>query len=177
MASPQKEDGYTAIANEIMDVLIALDIPSSQRQCLLFILRKTYGYNKKRDSISNSQFVRATGLSRRTVIYALQNLEAKRIIIIKRRHKKGGDSDVNIISFNKNYEKWVVQRIAPQYRNVLKRLKENYKNQKEGVVQRKGGSAKNGQKVVQRTENDAEFFAPTILDLGPSCKTLWWNRW
>ena len=47
MANPQKENGYTSIANDIVEALAGIRIPGEARQCLDVILRKTYGWNKK----------------------------------------------------------------------------------------------------------------------------------
>ena len=60
MANPQKENGYTAIANEIMEALCRHRIPGEDRQVLDVIFRKTYGFNKIEDYISLSQFVDMT---------------------------------------------------------------------------------------------------------------------
>ena len=102
MASPQKENGYTPIANDIMDALIAYRIPGEQMKCLLFILRKTYGFNKKRDAISLSQFVDATGLKKPNVVRSLSALLSKMIIgVIKSDNGMG-----HIYEFIKDYDKW-----------------------------------------------------------------------
>lgn len=102
MANPQKEDGYTAIANEIMEALARYRIPGEQRQCLDFILRKTYGYNKKSDAISGSQFVGATGIKKQNVQRALRGLIEKNIVIKKDYQPHP------IYRFNKNYNTWKV---------------------------------------------------------------------
>jgi len=59
---PQKENGYTPIANEIMDALCSHRISGEERQLLDCIIRKTYGWNKKVDEISLSQFMKMTGM-------------------------------------------------------------------------------------------------------------------
>src|SRR3990167_9144794 len=53
--TPQLEDGYIRIANEIVDKLISYRISGEEWQILLVVLRKTYGFHKKEDhtSISN----------------------------------------------------------------------------------------------------------------------------
>ena len=102
MVSPQKENGYTAIANEIMDALIKYRIPGEQRQCLDFIIRKTYGYNKKKDTISNSQFVLATGIKKPAVCRALNGLVDKNIVI------KKDNKYIPTYQFNKDYKSWKV---------------------------------------------------------------------
>jgi phage replication O-like protein O len=56
MNSPQLENGYTRIANELLDALIRYRIPGEERQVLDVIIRKTYAYGKKEDRISLSQF-------------------------------------------------------------------------------------------------------------------------
>jgi phage replication O-like protein O len=160
MANPQVEEGYTRIANEIMDALCRCHPGGSEGQVLWAIIRKTYGWNKQADKISISQLCDMTDLARRTVIYALQNLEAKNMITIKRR-----ENETNIIAFNKDYDKWVVQemdgsaRKSRSYRATIEKQKANYKNR--GVVQEIGGSARNAQGVVQENGFDRRFLAPT----------------
>lgn len=105
--SPQKENGYTAIANEIMEALMKYPIPGTQMQCLLTILRKTYGYNKKSDAISLSQFVEFTNLDRRHIHRSLQELKKKNVIRIKKRSANDGTKLTSIYSLNKIYTSWV----------------------------------------------------------------------
>ncbi len=74
MASPQAENGYTKISNEIMEQLSMIRIPGEARQVLDTILRKTYGWSKKSDSISLSQFMKMTGLSKVSICKGIKNL-------------------------------------------------------------------------------------------------------
>jgi phage replication O-like protein O len=147
MTNPQTEKGYTRIANEILEVLARTPLKGSEHALVMAVLRKTYGFQKKEDKISISQLQDMMGLSRRAVIYNLQNLEAKGILVVA-RSMDGDKNDVNLIRFNKNYDTWVVQRIAPQVERNRGSAKKRY-------------SAKNGQKVVQRMVTDVQFFAPT----------------
>lgn len=48
MANPQCENGFTKIANELMEALAKIRIPGEARQVLDVIFRQTYGWNKKR---------------------------------------------------------------------------------------------------------------------------------
>lgn len=100
MANPQKENGYTSISNELMEALARTRISGEQRQLLDFILRKTYGYNKKEDKISLSQFVLGTGLKKPNICRGLKSLEAMNIII------KTDNAKANIYGILKNYDKW-----------------------------------------------------------------------
>ncbi len=59
-------------------------LPPSEFRILLHIVRQTTGYGKKWDGISLSQFEKATGLSRHTVITALEKLQGKKMISVRR---------------------------------------------------------------------------------------------
>lgn len=112
MANPQKENGYVAIANEIMEALAKIRIPGQARQVLDVILRKTYGWQKKEDHISLSQFEAATGLKRSNVCQCLKILEG--INIIYRGSPKNHTTQstksyyhqIQLYGFQKDFEKW-----------------------------------------------------------------------
>lgn len=96
MASPQKENGFTPIANELLDKIGGLKLLGSEFQVVFCVLRKTYGWNKKEDWISLSQFEEFTHLSRPTVVSVLKNLIENQII----------NKSNNKFSVNKDWEKW-----------------------------------------------------------------------
>jgi phage replication O-like protein O len=98
--SPQLENGYLMLANEIFDALARTRIPGEQRQCLDFIIRKTYGFKKKEDAISNSQFCEATGLKKGNVSRAIKVLVEKKIVI------KNDNRKIPTYQFNKTYSQW-----------------------------------------------------------------------
>ena len=45
MASPQLEDGFTRVANELLEALAKLKLCAYETKVLIFIIRKTYGWN------------------------------------------------------------------------------------------------------------------------------------
>ena len=49
MASPQKENGYTPIAHEILEALAKQLLSPDEWRILMIIFRKTYGWDKKED--------------------------------------------------------------------------------------------------------------------------------
>ena len=100
MASPQKENGYTKIANEILEKLYETRIDREPMRIILFILRKTYGYNKKRDRIALSQFESALEKKRAHICRDLNTLINMKIII------KIQDDNGSTYEFNKDYDKW-----------------------------------------------------------------------
>ena len=100
MASPQLENGYTKIANEILDALIKWRLSPYESSILLVVLRKTYGFNKKEDWISLSQFVKATGIKKPHVCRALRMLIKQKMIT------KGGTPKKPLYKFQKNFDIW-----------------------------------------------------------------------
>jgi len=105
--SAQKENGYTAIANELMEALASYSIPATQMQCLFVVLRDTYGWNRKTSSISLTRFADLTGLDRRHVHRALTELSKKNIIKVEKRSAKDGTKLTSMYRLNKIYTSWV----------------------------------------------------------------------
>ncbi|MDT1160049.1 replication protein [Escherichia coli] len=56
------DDGFTRIANELLEAVMRAGL--SQHQILVFmaVMRKTYGFNKKSDWVSNEQLSELTGI-------------------------------------------------------------------------------------------------------------------
>lgn len=102
MANPQLEDGYLRIASEYLEALARTYLPSYARQVLDVIIRKTWGYNKKYDTIATTQFVRATGLSKSAIYRARQILKQMKMVTICRTR----DSQVLTYAIQKDYTKW-----------------------------------------------------------------------
>ncbi len=100
MANPQIENGFTSIANEIMEALAKIRISGEEWQCLCVILRQTYGWQKKEDWIALSQFVDKTGMDKGNICRALNKLIAK-MVIVKKDNGKGTTYCVQ-----KNYDRW-----------------------------------------------------------------------
>lgn len=110
MADVQKEKGFTAIANDIMDALVRAGLQASELCVVLFILRKTYGWNKKSDQISLTQFCDALPYSKQTIVTALKRLQLVKVI----RLVQSGNSKVssNEWAFNKDFETWQLVKLT-----------------------------------------------------------------
>lgn len=98
---PQCEDGYTKIANELLEALCLIRIPGESMQIFLTILRKTYGFGKKIDRIALSQFTEATGIRKTHVLRAIQKLEQINIIVTQK-----GNVNNTTYEINKHYTSW-----------------------------------------------------------------------
>lgn len=74
MANPQLEDGYTRIANDLLEALVRIPLRDLDRRVFLAVLRLTYGFGKKEDRLAYSQVANLTGLPRRSVIRSMAAL-------------------------------------------------------------------------------------------------------
>lgn len=111
--SPQKENGYTPIANELLEQFISFGFSKRQLQVVLAIVRMTYGYNKKQDALSGWQIAEITKLDRSDVSKTLNELVSMNVIF---RHKTGRESHgvlVSELSINKDYSEWLTVGKTP----------------------------------------------------------------
>lgn len=75
------EDGYTRLANELYEELIGANLTRNQAKVAHAICRKTYGFNKKSDRISDSQLAELTRLPRQKVNKAKNELITMKVIV------------------------------------------------------------------------------------------------
>lgn len=103
--NPQLEDGYTPIANTIMEALARTRFSGYERNVLDFLFRKTYGWSKKSDIISLSQFVDGTGITKPHIVRTINRL-VQRNIVCKTVAKIGNDKPTTY-EFNKHFGEWI----------------------------------------------------------------------
>lgn len=82
------------VPNELIDRLMP-DISGTAFMCLLFIIRKTKGWQKEADYIAVSQFQKSIGKGRATVFRALDELSEKGLIVVKKEDGKINEYALN----------------------------------------------------------------------------------
>jgi len=111
-----REEKFTKFDNKVLDALIEYRIPGQEMKCLLFIIRKTWGYHKITDNISLSQFQKATGMDKSSISKALDRLKLKKVIIVgKNTNKKGKDYRIN-----KKFQTWEKQGRGTRRKSLAK---------------------------------------------------------
>jgi len=101
-AEIQPENGFVRIHPAILELLAQRQLGGREFRCLLFLFRKTYGYQKKEDKISLSQWGEGTGIPRTRVGAVLDNLINQNIIY----RIDGGEKRPASWGFNKYFETW-----------------------------------------------------------------------
>lgn len=92
------DDGYARLSNMLLEAYSGADLTKRQFKVLLAILRKTYGWNKPMDRITDSQLSEITKLPVKRCNEA--KLELVRMNIIK---QQGG-----MFGPNKNISEWCI---------------------------------------------------------------------
>lgn len=166
----QVENGsYTRIVNKVLDELVKAPILGAELAACLFVIRKTYGYGKKEDQISLSQFEEGIGRSRPTVTKALKNMQLVNILKLV----KGGDSrkQSNVWAFNKYYQTWKLVKTPKLVKDTTRTSKEKLNklvkvglhtkdNTKEKTKERGGESAH-----AHAPKDQTRDFFDGVLDL------------
>lgn len=182
MASPQKENGYTAIANEILESLARIRIAGEARQVVDVIFRKTYGYQKKEDSISLSQFCSATGMRRTDICRAIRKALFMQII------SKKATGSITKYSINKDFDQW--RPLAKKLRGSLNCLlgsskKANNRKQKSYIQKKVTKESITKENTAKSNFAEKEFEKPNkeipeLIDLfksvNPSYQKLFANK-
>lgn len=103
MASPQLRDGYTRIANEILEAVYSSDLNGTQLKILLCIWRFTYGFQRKEHGFSEAFISKAIHRHKNQVGPELQKLIERKIIKVE---AEATFTMARVLAFNKNIEQW-----------------------------------------------------------------------
>lgn len=143
--SVQLENGYTKIANELYDAIIKWRLSSYEHRVLIWIIRKTYGWNKKHDWISLSQFQKGTNIPQPHICRALKMLRQQNMII------KGGNRNRTTYGIQKDYGLWI---------ELPKGVRSHHKI--------KGGTTKGGNSLLPKGVDTKETLTKEIIHTSPA---------
>lgn len=100
MANPQKENGYTGIANEILDAILSGKFTKRQDRILMIVFRFSYGFSKKNAFIEQLQDFAMYGIHKTVIKQELEMLETLKVLEI--------NWGLGEITFVKDYTKWKI---------------------------------------------------------------------
>ena len=110
MANPQKEDGFTPIANEIIENIAAFKLNGTQYAIILIILRYTYGFHRLEHAFSANFLAKATNANKSQIIKELKSLNEQGLII---RKQDATFSTPATYMFNKDFDRWSKKNQLP----------------------------------------------------------------
>lgn len=103
MANPQKENGSTDIANELLEIIYSNKFNGTELSIILCILRYTYGFHRKEHSLSITFIAKAINRHKLEVSKYINKLIKENILI---EYEKPSFSATRQIGINKDYSKW-----------------------------------------------------------------------
>jgi len=105
--SPQLENGYTRIANDLLDAMVASGMTARQWAVVMAIVRKTYGFNKKHDDIGLGQLVAMTRIDKAHLSRTVRELADLKVLT-----RTVGTHGHNL-GINKNFNEWGLPKEQP----------------------------------------------------------------
>lgn len=133
----QLEDGYLRLANELLDATMRSGLPETELCILMAVWRKTYGYSKKTDWISNEQLEAMIDKHYTHCSAAKSNLVRKKVLIQEGRK----------IGMNTNISEWQTKNngfcktLAKPAKKTLaepaNRIKQKLLNTKDNITKEK----------------------------------------
>ncbi|WP_147195957.1 replication protein [Pantoea sp. CCBC3-3-1] len=135
------DEGYTRIANELLEAIAGADLTARQLKVMIAVIRKTYGFQKKLDRIADIQIAEITGLSRQNVNKAKRELISMNCLTVE-GNKIGPNKELSAWIFTNSLQKRdsvsklktkVVSKIETQEVSKLETHKRNSLNKKENT--------------------------------------------
>jgi|SRR3990170_4444333 len=125
MASPQKENGHTQIANELFEAILKSNFTLRELKIIFVVIRFTYGFNRKEAELSARFISNATGIKFYHVSNSINDLHKKNVLFFSdsKTHSQG-----RRIKLNKDYDSW----------NFNSSQKRNSSRKRNGTVPKKG---------------------------------------
>jgi phage replication O-like protein O len=105
--SPQIEDGFTRIANELLHAIISFGFTKIQLLIIFSVIRMTYGYGKKQDALSGWQMSTMTGIDRSNISKTIDSLVSMNVLIKYESGRLSHGVFVHDIALNKYYDNWI----------------------------------------------------------------------
>jgi len=113
MADVQAENGYTRIANELLEAITRYKFNGTQLKIVMAVIRYTYGFSRKDAELSLVYLSNATGVDKRNLRREINILIADKVLTVT---KEATFTQSRMFRINKDYEEWKLNN--PQWENI-----------------------------------------------------------
>lgn len=118
--SPQRENGHRRISTEIINAMVKTKLTGQEFRICLYVLDRTWGFNKRHVRIKVSDMAEATGIHKRVVKRNVARLEKRKILI-----REGSGRETRQYMFNKYYDTWDTGIGAAELNDMMSKVVEN----------------------------------------------------
>lgn len=165
------ENGYTRIANELLEAVIGSGLTQNQLLITLAVIRKTYGYNKSADWVGNSQLSELTGLPETRCSTERNKLVKMNILTVTGR-LVGINKEVSSwqtkfngickpftesVNFTESVKKTFTESVNPTLQNLLNTKDNNTKDNKDIKKILPEPKKSRSEKTSKSTQRPTEF--------------------
>ena len=126
------ENTFTQLPNDFMEVLMSSAPNHSEVRVLVYLARKTYGFHKKSDGISLTQFENKLSMARETVSKSLSTLQLVGLVRLVKKGNSKKAPNIYLIDLT-DYPKKLV-RLAGLVRFDRKKLVQLVRHTKESIT-------------------------------------------
>lgn len=159
--NPQLENGYTRVANEILEAAAKLPLSAAQFRILMLIWRYSYGYNKKDCALSVNFIAAATGIDKRHIRREINELVQMNILHIE---TEATSSSSRVFSFNKHYDTWQAEKPFRED-NLTHRVNSPPEGQIAPSTEGNLAPSGEGQSALQKRKIYKEKFKEKVVDV------------
>ena len=99
----EKKDSFTKLFNPILEAICKTELTGREIRIVLFVIRATYGWNKKKFPLSKSYIAEGTGISTRNVSRIVRRLIEKNVLI---EYGTDKSTRAKVYGLNKKYSQW-----------------------------------------------------------------------
>jgi phage replication O-like protein O len=103
MTNVQPENGFTRVANELLEVVAYQKFNGTQSRIILTLWRYTYGFSRKEHDLSLTFISKATGIHKQQVKKEMDKLIENKVILVT---EESTYNTSRKIQFNKDYSQW-----------------------------------------------------------------------
>lgn len=150
---------YTKVPNVILDYFMQ-GLTGAELTIMIFICRKTLGFQKKVDRIAYSTFVEGTGLTKPTVAMALKKLVKKKMII------KNGSTTPHSYSLNdESIQFFEKLRLPVKYSSSCKAIKPTVVKNSNPIVVKELNTQKKALNKKKETTTSSRILNDDVLKI------------
>lgn len=114
MANPQCEDGFTRLANELLEAALRV-MSGDELRVWLAVVRRTYGFGRKCAPVRRRELAQMCGISERQVARAVAALVARRMLCREPATGRRGQ----VLGPQKDYDQWITGKALKGDTDVL----------------------------------------------------------
>ena len=158
----QLEDGFTRIADQILEEIPKYKLNGTQFRILMVVWRYTYGFSRKDHELSLTFFDKATGLGKTQIDRELKNLIDYDVLKVT---QESTYTQSRKLGFNKNFDQWKIGNSQQKEVQSAKTLTVSENAEEQSAKMSTGTVSKNADQDIHSFKDNLKDITTTEDDL------------